>query len=679
MVFSLSRRVSTGTNTTRVNDHDHGHGHGHDPTNVPGETTDGSGALYPAKTQRQVEQQGDLATPTAFGDKSPGVRRIEIIGQFFTGWHKIFLFFAIFLVSYVYGLDGTTRYTFQNRALSVSFGQSAQISTVTVVRSIVAAAAQPAYAKISDYFGRISILLISALFYVVGTVVQAAAPDLSAFLGGATLYQFGFTGVQLLVVVLIADLTSLRNRVFFSYVPAMPSLINTWVAGELAQAVIDTTTWRWGVGMFAIIFPAIGLLLCYSLVSAEVRANKAGMLADIPSPVRALRSGGLWKDFFWQIDLIGLLLIAAIFAFILVPLTLAGGDGNQWATANIIVPLVIGVVVCIPAFVLWEMKMARHPVMPFRILKDRQVIAALSVALLLNTAWYTQGDYLYYTLRVAFNQTIRRATWIQNIYTFVSVVIGCLVGLAVRYVRRLKYFAVAGTLLFVLAFGLLYRYRGGVETHELAGLVGAEVILGVAGGLFPYPVQALIQASVQHERTATVTALYLASYSIGSALGNTIAGGIWINTLPDHLLSRLEEAGVANAAEIASSVYADPETFIESAEGAIGTPAREAVMAAYGEVQRYLTITGLCISVLLVVASLCLRNPRLGDQQSLQDAEGVEVRSIDSDDTKTAHQPGSPQEAGLGRQAGADGLTTEEERAEKTPAAAATASQARGY
>lgn len=109
-------------------------------------------------------------------------------------------------------------------------------------------------------------------------------------------------------------------------------------------------------------------------------------------------------DFFWQIDLIGLLLIAAVFAFILVPLTLAGGDGNQWATPNIITPLVIGVVVAIPAFVLWELKMARHPVMPFRILRDRQVIAALSVAMLLNTAWYTQGDYLYFTLRVAFNQ-----------------------------------------------------------------------------------------------------------------------------------------------------------------------------------------------------------------------------------------------------------------------------------
>lgn len=190
---------------------------------------------------------------------------------------------------------------------------------------------------------------------------------------------------------------------------------------------------------------------------------------------------------------------------------------------------------------------------------------------------------------------------------------------------------------------------------------------------------------MQHERTATVTALYLASYSIGSALGNTIAGGIWVNTLPQHLLDRLTEAGVPGAAEIAASVYADPETFVESPEGAIGTPAREAVMAAYGEVQRYLTITGLCISVLLVVASLCLRNPRLGDQQSLQDAEGVEVRSLDSEEGKRSsyNHPDSPREDGLGQQQQqqqvqqGEGLPTEGERAEKTPAAAAAAGQTR--
>jgi len=156
--------------------------------------------------------------------------------------------------------------------------------------------------------------------------------------------------------------------------------------------------------MFGIIFPVVAVPLFLTLIAAEVRANRSGLLRDIPSPVRSLTKGHLWLDFFWQIDLVGLLLIAAIFSFILVPLTLAGGNGSQWSTPNIIVPLVIGVVICIPAFVFWEMKYARHPVMPFRILKDRQVIAALSVALLLNTAWYTQGLNLYFTLRVAFDQ-----------------------------------------------------------------------------------------------------------------------------------------------------------------------------------------------------------------------------------------------------------------------------------
>ena len=155
---------------------------------------------------------------------------------------------------------------------------------------------------------------------------------------------------------------------------------------------------------------------------------------------------------------------------------------------------------------------------------------------------------------------------------------------------------------------------------------------------FPYPTQALIQASVQHERTAIVTALYLASYSIGSALGNTIAGAIWINTLPGHILNRFNALGIADAQELATSVYGDPIGFIDSnPRGQIGQPEREALMAAYGESQRYLTIAGMCISVLLVAASLSLKNPRLGDQQSFQDAEGFEVRSVSSKEGK--HSP----------------------------------------
>lgn len=64
-----------------------------------------------------------------------------------------------------------------------------------MVRGIVAAASQPAFAKLSDYFGRISVLVFSVLFWGVGNVIQATANNVGQFSAGAVLYQFAFTGI----------------------------------------------------------------------------------------------------------------------------------------------------------------------------------------------------------------------------------------------------------------------------------------------------------------------------------------------------------------------------------------------------------------------------------------------------------------------------------------------------
>lgn len=54
--------------------------------------------------------------PNLLGKGSPGVRRIEIISSHFRMVDRVFLFLAIFLIAYVYGLDGTVRYTYQVRS-----------------------------------------------------------------------------------------------------------------------------------------------------------------------------------------------------------------------------------------------------------------------------------------------------------------------------------------------------------------------------------------------------------------------------------------------------------------------------------------------------------------------------------------------------------------------------------
>ncbi len=74
--------------------------------------------------------------------------------------------------------------------------------------------------------------------------------------------------------------------------------------------------------MWAIIFPVCALPLFFSLLNAEWRARKKGLFQGIPSPYKSFTNKKLMIDLFWQIDLIGLLLLAASMALILLPFTL---------------------------------------------------------------------------------------------------------------------------------------------------------------------------------------------------------------------------------------------------------------------------------------------------------------------------------------------------------------------
>ncbi|KAK2737879.1 Siderophore transporter [Onygenales sp. PD_40] len=570
-----------------------------------------------------VKQPHDVSDPSRegqpaniLGETSPGVSRVEAISRYFTLPDRILFFFGIFLIAYVYGLDGTIRGVYQPYAVA-SYGQHSLLATVGVLRGVIGAAAQPTIAKIADVFGRAEVIFITIIFYVMGTIIEATATNVQGFCAGAIFYQIGYTGIILLVEVLIADTTSLRSRLLFSYIPALPFLINSWVGGNVTSSVLSHINWQWGIGMWAIIYPASCLPLIVSLFIVHRRAKRDGVLENYKSPYQLLGARQLSVALFWQLDVIGVILLIAVFALILVPFTLAGGVKTQWETAKVIAPLVIGVL-CIPAWIYWE-KTCKHPMIPFRLLKDRSVWGALGLAVMLNCAWYLQGDFLYTVLIVAFDESVLSASRISFLYSFSSVITGCIAGLIVFKIRRLKVIIIAGTILFVVAFGLLINYRGGTSSSSHSGMIGAQILLGIAGGLFPYPAQASIQAATKHEHVAVITGLYLASYNIGSALGNTISGAIWNQVLPGAIISRVGDA-VDSA-----TIYADPFAF--TAANPVGTPIRDGVIDAYRHTQRLLCITGICLSVLLVCFASVLRDPILGNEQSLEDAEKESVSS----------------------------------------------------
>lgn len=548
-----------------------------------------------------------------YGAKSPGVVRMEAISQQLTLTNRILLFFGVFLIAYAYGFDGILRYTYQATATS-SYAMHSLLATINVLRAVIAAAAQPTAARVADVFGRFELVLVSITFYVLGTIIETVATNVQTFCAGAVLYQIGYTCVVLLVEVIIADITSMRSRVFFSYIPAMPFLINTWISGNVTSAVLMNTTWQWGIGMWCIIYPVCALPLLGTLWWTGRKARKSGALAAYRSPFQLLGAKALSIELFWQLDVIGIILLIAIFGLILAPLTIAGGANAGWDQAHIIAPLVVGIL-CVPAFIFWEMK-ARHPLVPFYLLKDRGVWAALGIACFLNFTWYLQGDYLYTVLIVAFDFSIATATRVSSFYSFFSVLSGVIVSLIIFKVRRLKYFIVTGTVLFMVAFGLLIRFRGGADGGSKSGIIGAQILLGLAGGFFPYPAQASIQAATRHEHVAVVTGLYLACYSIGSALGNSVSGAIWTQRLYGDLAQNL---AFQSNTTLAQAVYNSPFSVVPLYP--IGTPERTAIVVSYQQVQKLLCTAGICLCVPLIVFALLLRNPRLSDEQSQPEAE----------------------------------------------------------
>lgn len=544
---------------------------------------------------------------------SPGVQRIKAMSEVITLTDRIFIFFGVFLIAYAYGLDGTVRYAYQPSALN-SFQEHSLQSSVNTLRAVIAAAAQPTAGKIADVFGRVELICISVFFYTIGTVIEAAAQNLDTYSAGAVIYQIGYTMILLLVEVIIGDITSVRSRLFFSYIPALPFIINTWVSGDVTEAVLGATTWRWGIGMWCIIYPVCALPLIISLLVVGHRAKKAGHLVGYRSSFQQLGFNKLTVELFWLLDIIGVILLIAVFALLLVPLTIAGGFESKWSDPQVVAPLVIGFV-CIPVFVVWELR-APHPLVPFHHMKDRSVWAPMGIACMLNFAWTMQGDYLYTVLQVSFNFSIKAATRVQSLYSFASVITGTILGLIVYKVRRFKVFIVSGTSLFLVAFGLLIRYRGDPSSDNKSGVIGAQILLGIAGGMFPYPAQASLQAYVTHERLAVMTGLYLALYQVGSAFGNAVSGAIWTQVLPVRLAQSFSSFGNETLA-----VYAYSQPLSAILDFPVGSDERDAMIDAYKHVQRLLTITGICLCVPLIAFSLCLRNPKLTDQQNLVEDE----------------------------------------------------------
>lgn len=242
---------------------------------------------------------------------------------------------------------------------------------------------KPPMAKVADVFGRFEAFCVSILIYILGYIQMAASTNVQTYASAQIFYSAGSTGLQILQQVFIADSSDLLNRAFLALLPEFPFLVTVWLGPTIADAVLRSSSWRWGYGMWAIILPAAFLPLAMSLLLNQRKARRLNLIKS-PRNKRKQSFLGIVKRTWYDLDVGGLTLLSAAVTLILVPLTLAAHSKNGWGSPSIIGMMVFGVI-CLFFLPFWEgsKRMAPKPLLSLHLLRQRTALAGCALAF-----WY---------------------------------------------------------------------------------------------------------------------------------------------------------------------------------------------------------------------------------------------------------------------------------------------------
>ncbi|KAH7116131.1 major facilitator superfamily domain-containing protein [Dendryphion nanum] len=538
--------------------------------------------------------------------KQEGVQAVEAITSVLTKKSLWITFALLYLCLLSDSFMMNTQYGLEPYVTS-SFSQHGLLATTNVMSSIIGGVSKLTIAKIFDIWGRVEGFSVAIFLLLMGMLMKAVCQNVQTYAAAAVFYWVGHTGLGYSIDVFTSDLTSLRNRGIMFGLNATPGLATMFAGPAIAQEFLEHSTWRWAYGSFCIIVPVMALPVFISFYINGRKAKKLGV-APAKKSDRTLFESIKYHTI--QFDVLGMLLTTAAFSLILLPLSLAGSQKNKWANGSMIAMEVVGFL-CFVAFFVWEKWYAPVQYLPFKYLKDPTILGACVCHFAMYIAIYTWDIYLTSYLQVVNQVSIRDSGYILNSYSISAFVVMPITGLVIRYVTKPKWIALGAVPLIALGTGLLVPFRQpGVKVGYITM---CQIFNGAAGGILSVVMPIMVMASVTHQEVAVVLALHSLFASIGSGVGVAISGALWTNLLPGKLAHYLP----AELQSEAATIYGDITVQLGYEWG---SPAREAIVQAYGEVQRLMVIAGAAFVPVIAISIIVWRNL---DTRNLKQTKGT--------------------------------------------------------
>ncbi|KAJ0119000.1 siderophore iron transporter mirb [Diaporthe amygdali] len=545
------------------------------------------------KGQIAIDNTSDSGSASDNEHNTGGLAGVERIEATTRAWTKPWLILTYIFIWIIFFTDSLQQQISASLLPFVTsdFGLHGLIATTSIISVIVSGVVKLPLARVLDVIGRNE-----------GFIIML---NIQTYAAGQVFFWTGMNGIGYVLQIFIADTTKLKNRMIMFGFTTTPYISNTFAGPAAAQEILRGTTWRWGFGAFCIIIPAVCAPVITIFAFNLRKAKKLGLVKEKSHSERTRTRWQSAKHWFIELDVFGVLLCVAGFSLLLLPFSLATYQAEKWRSGTVISMLIIGVL-CLIAFPLYEKYIAPKTFIPFALFKNRNVLAA---ALLGGNTWISFYCYkLYFSsyLQVVYNLSVSKAGYIVNIFNIVSCAWAIPVGLLIRYTDRFKWLALISVPLWILFTGLMVKFR--MPGTNIAYVVMCEVFTSLAGGTLAQVEQIAAMSAVPHRDVAVSLAIVGLVTSVGGAIGQSISGAIWTNTLPGLLRAYLPE----ELKEDWATIYGDVTVQLGYEWG---SPAREAIVRAYGETQKYMLIASLVSAAGSVVWVTILKNERLSDKQ----------------------------------------------------------------
>ncbi|MFC4150163.1 MFS transporter [Micromonospora mangrovi] len=364
--------------------------------------------------------------------------------------------------------------------------------------------------RIADYWGRKRTFGVGIVGFALASAIGGLAQTGGLLFAARALQgAFGALLAPAALALLTVLFTEARERAKAFAVYGAIAGGGSAVGLVLGGVLTEYADWRWCL-LVNIPIAAVALVAAIPLVP-ESRAH-GDTRYDIPGAV-VVTAG----------------LVSLVYGF-----TKAAEDG--WDAAATIGFIAAGLVL-LAVFVLIELR-SSHPLLPLRILLDRNRGGAYLASMLIGAGLF--GAFLFLTF---YFQVVLRYTPVKAGLASLPVTLGVLVaaGVASQLLPRIgaKPLMLAGA---VLAAGaMLSLTRIGLDTSFVAHLLPAQVVLGLGLGFTFVPLSSLALVGVPEHDAGAASATLNATQQVGGSLGTALLNTMYTSAVAAYLVGRMPD------------------------------------------------------------------------------------------------------------------------------------------